>query len=60
MCREKFKCKSRKWRKVKHHCHFTGKYRHAVQSICSFRYAISRENPVVMHNGSKYEFFLNY
>ena len=40
--------------KVRDHCHFTGKYRGAVHSICNLRYKIPKEIPVVFHNGSTY------
>ena len=38
--------------KVKDHCHNTGKYRGAVQDICTLRYEIPKEITVVFHNGS--------
>ena len=37
-------------KKVRYHCHYTGKYRGAAQSICNLRYKIPREVPVVFHN----------
>ena len=40
--------------KVRDHCHYTGKYRGAAHSICNLRYRISKETPVVFHNGSTY------
>ena len=42
--------------KVRDHCHYTGKYRGAVHSICNLRYKIPREIPVVFHNGSTYDY----
>ena len=39
-------------KKVRDHCHYTGKYRGAAHSICNLRYKIPREIPVVFHNGS--------
>ena len=41
--------------KVRDHCHYTGKYRGAVHSICNLCYKIPREIPVVFHNGSTYD-----
>ena len=38
--------------KVRDHCHYTGKYRGAAYSICNLRYKISKEIPVVFHDGS--------
>ena len=40
--------------KVRDHCHFTGKYRGAVHSICNLRYKTPKVIPVVFHNGSTY------
>ena len=42
--------------KVGDHCHYTGKYRGAADSICNLRYKISKEIPVVFHNGSTYDY----
>ena len=42
--------------KVRDHCHYTGKYRGAAHSICHLRYKISKEIPVVFHNGSAYDY----
>ena len=43
-------------KKVRDHCHYTGKYRGAVHSICNLRYKITKEIPVVFHNGSTYDY----
>ena len=40
-------------RKVKDHCHFTGKYRGAVHNTCNLRYKIPKNIPVIFHNGSR-------
>ena len=40
---------------VRHHCHYTGKYRGAAHNICNLRYKILKEVPVVFHNGSTYD-----
>ena len=42
--------------KVRDHCHYTGKYRGAAHSICNLRYQITKEIPVVFHNGSTYDY----
>ena len=42
--------------KVRDHYHYTGKYRGAAHSICNLRYKISKEIPVVFHNGSTYDY----
>ena len=53
MCRKPFSANNNiKYRKVKGHCHYTGKYRGVVHGTCNLRYNIPREVPVVFHNGS--------
>ena len=47
----------KKYRKVRDHCHYTGKYRGAAHSICNLRYKIPKEIPVVFHNGSIYDYY---
>ena len=42
--------------KVRDHCHYTGKYRGAAHSICNLCYKISKEIPLVFHNGSTYDY----
>ena len=42
--------------KVRDHCHYTGKYRGAAHSNCNLNYEITKEIPVVFHNGSKYDY----
>ena len=42
--------------KVRDHCHCTGKNREAPHSIFNLRYKISKEIPVVFHNGSTYDY----
>ena len=43
-------------KKVRDHCHYTGKYRGAAHNICNLIYKISKEIPVVFHNGSTYDY----
>ena len=57
ICNEKFcmdendeSYRSRK--KVKDHCHFTGKFREAAHSICNLRYKVPGNIPIVIHNAS--------
>ena len=35
------------YRKVRDHCHYTGKYRGAAHSICNLTFNVSNEIPVV-------------
>ena len=48
--------KSIDYRKVRDHCHYTGKYRGEVRSICNLKLNIPNEIPVVFHNGSNYDY----
>ena len=50
--------KSTNYRKVRDHDHYTRLYRGAAHSICNLRYSTQRDIPVVIHNGSNYEFHL--
>ena len=43
-------------RKVKDHCHYTGKYRGAAHSVCNLIYNIPKEIPVIFHNRSNYPY----
>ena len=43
------------YRKVRDHCHYTGKFRGAAHSICNLSYKVPKEIPVVIHNGSTYD-----
>ena len=45
---------NKKYHKLRNHCHYTGKYRGAVHSICNLRYETTKEIPVVFYNGSTY------
>ena len=62
ICKEKFhededdNHKSKLYHKVRDHCHYTGEFRGAAHSICNLRYKIQREIPVVLHNGSTYDY----
>ena len=41
-------------KKVRDHCHFTGKYMGAVHSKCNMNYRI-KDIPIVFHNLSSYD-----
>ena len=55
LCKEQF-CNDKNKKKVKDHCHYTGKFRGAAQSECNLRYKVPKEIPVVFHNGSTYDY----
>ena len=44
-------------RKVRDHCHYTGKYRGAAHSKCNLEYKIVKEIPVLFHYGSVYDHY---
>ena len=46
------------YKKVRDHCHFTGKFRGDAHCICNLRYRVPQEIPVKIHNGSDYDFHL--
>ena len=39
-------------KKVRDHCHFTGKYRGAAHSKCNMNYKITKDIPIVFHKAS--------
>ena len=55
ICKKEFD-NNKKQQKVRDHCHYTGKYRGAAHNICNLRYKIPKEIPVVLHNGSTYDY----
>ena len=57
-CYDKKNKNFKNYKKVRDHCHYTGKYRGAAHSICNLRYGTTKRNPVVFHNGSKYDWHL--
>ena len=45
-----------KYRKVRDHCHYTGKYRGAAYSICNLEFNVPNKIFVIFHNGSSYDY----
>ena len=43
-------------KKIRDHCHFTGKFSGAAHSTCNLRYKVPQKIPVKIHNGSKYDY----
>ena len=59
ICRKKFTqklAKDKNHRKVRDHCHCTGKYRSAAHNICNLRFNVPNKIPVVFHNESNYDY----
>ena len=54
-CHICFKKFSSKDRKVRDHCHYTGKYRGVAHSSCNLRYRIPDYIPVIFHNLAGYD-----
>ena len=50
--------KHKKYCKVRNHCHYTGEYRGATKSICNLKYNVPKEIPIVIYNGSNYDYHL--
>ena len=46
----------KKYRKVRDHCHYTGEYRGAANSICNLKYSVPKKIPIVFHNRSNYDY----
>ena len=44
------------YRKVRDHCHYTGRYKGAAHSICNLKFHAPNEVPVVFHNDSNYDY----
>ena len=56
ICKKEFNNNEKKNYKVRDHCHYTSKYRGAAHNICNLRYKVSKEIPIVFHNGSIYDY----
>ena len=56
ICKKEFDKSDKKHHKVRDHCHYTGKYRGAAHNICNLRYKVTKEIPVVFHDGSTYDY----
>ena len=39
-------------RKVKDHCHYTGKFRAAAHSKCNLNYKVPKDVPIIIYNAS--------
>ena len=39
-------------KKVKYHCHYTGKFRGAAHSKCNLNYKVPKDIPIIIHNSS--------
>ena len=48
--------KTQNFRKVRDHCHYTGKYRGATHSICNLKYSSPEKFALTFHNGLNYDY----
>ena len=48
--------KDKNYQKARDNCHFTGKYRDTEHSVCSLRFDVPNQIPVVFHNRSNYDY----
>ena len=61
ICRKRFLKKfanDKYYGKVRHCCHFTGKYRGAVHNICNLRFKVLNEISAFFHKGRNYDYHL--
>ena len=56
ICKKEFDKSDKKHHKVRDHCHYSSKYRGAAHNICNLRYKMSKEIPIIFHNGSTYDY----
>ena len=55
ICESELGDNDEKYKKVRDHCHLTGKFRGAAHSICNLKYKIPKFFPVIFHNLSGYD-----
>ena len=48
--------KDKNYFKVRDHCHYTGEYRGAANSICNLKYNVPKKIPIAFHNGSNHDY----
>ena len=46
------------YKKVRDHCNYTGIYRGAAHYLCNLKNQVQKDIPVIIHNGSNYDFHL--
>ena len=55
LCHGEFSEDDKKYKKVRDHCHYTGKFRAAAHNKCNLKYKKPKFIPVVFHNLSGYD-----
>ena len=59
ICKEKLEnnyLKDKKYHKVRDHYHYIMECRGAAHSICNLKYSLPKKIPIVLHNGSNYDY----
>ena len=59
ICEKTFENKyanDKKYYNVRDHCHYTGKYKRAVDSIYHLTYSVPQKIPLAFHNGCIYDY----
>ena len=56
MYKKKFCDDGKNKKKVRDHCHYTGKWRGVAHSECNLRYNVPKKIPIIFHNGSIYDY----
>ena len=55
ICKGEFDNDDKNNKKVRDHCHFTGRYRGAAHNLCNLKYRKPNFTPVIFHNLSGYD-----
>ena len=56
ICKEKFENEYFKKYKVRDHCHYPGKYRGAMYSICNIKYSVPKKILIAFLIGCNYDY----
>ena len=56
ICKKEFCNDGKNKKKIRDHCHYTGKFIGPAHSICNLRYKVPKKILVVFHNGSTYDY----
>ena len=54
--KKEFRDEDKNKKKVRDHCHYTGRFREAAHSKCNLSYIVPKKIPIVFHNGSTYDY----
>ena len=56
ICKKEFQDDDKNKKKVRDHCHYTGKLRGVAHSECNLRFNVPKKIPMVLHNGLTYDY----